>query len=505
MDAYLTVPRKLEHAVLALQERLGKAPDIVCRRLVIPALDHRPAALVYIKGLVHQDSVQTAILTPLQDHGAPMPPNLIRCWWELLLPASPLEMEKDLRSLATRVLSGEAALLVQGEGRALAIQIQDPKGRDITEPSSEPVLRGPHEGFVESMETNLALLRRRLRTPELSILKRKIGKRSQTQVALVYLRDIANPLLVQEACQRLRRVEIDILLDSGQLEELCNDAPFSPLPTMRTTERPDAVAANLLEGRLAIFVDGSPGALLVPAVLFDFLSPPEDYYERYHLATFLRWLRLAALIFALVNEPFYVAITTFHQELLPTVLLLRTAGAAEGVPLPHALSVLLMDIIFEGLREAASRMPLAIGGTLSIVGGVVLGETAVRAGLIAADTVLVVGLTGVAAFASPAYGAANSLRLLRFPLVLAAAIFGMTGLAVGTVMVLTHLLSLRSFGVPYLTPLAPMNRRDWKDTLVRAPWWQMTTRPHLTRSGDVRRQRRWARPRPPDDMSGGQG
>ena len=280
-----------------------------------------------------------------------------------------------------------------------------------------------------------------------------------------------------EVRNRLQRIDIDGILESGYIEELIEDAPYSIFPTVGNSEKPDTVAAKLLEGRVSIFIDGTPFVLTVPRLLVEGFQSSEDYYSRPFYATVVRWTRFAALFITSLLPSFYVALQSFHQDLIPTPLLISMAASREGTPFPSYMEVLVMGIIFEIMREAGVRMPRTVGQAVSIVGALVLGEAAVQAGLVSSSMVLVVALTAIAGFVISSLADVTSLlRLFFLPF---CATFGLFGLLMGLLIIYIHLARLRSFGVPYLSPLAPGNIDDLKDVLVRAPVWSQITRPRL--------------------------
>ncbi len=307
----------------------------------------------------------------------------------------------------------------------------------------------------------------------------EIGRKTKSKVAVCYLEGIANPDLLTEVDKRLAKVDIDAVLDSGYLEQFIEDNHYSPFPQVQYMERPDKVAANLLEGRVAILVDGSPMALVVPTVFNQFYQTVEDYTERFLLMSALRLARLIALIFSLVFPSLYVAIISFNPELIPTEFAVAVAGGRAGVPFPAIIEVLVIEISMEVLREATIRLPQQVGGALSIVGVLVVGQAAVAAGFASPITVVIIALTTIGSFATPSYNAALALRLLRFPLIFMAGIFGLYGVMIGLIVIANHVLSLKSFGVPYMSPFVPGNFEGMKDTLFRAPLAWMRKRPQF--------------------------
>lgn len=294
-----------------------------------------------------------------------------------------------------------------------------------------------------------------------------IGEFTKTDVVLAYVDGIAEPSVVEEARRRIQRIDIDAVLESAFLEEFIEDSPKSPFPQVQSTERPDVISANLLEGRFAIFTDGTPFALVAPVVFFGALNANEDYYERTFMSSFLRILRITFMLVNLLLPSVYVAMATFQQEMIPTTLLMSISAARESTPFPAVIEALFMEIVFEALREAGVRMPKQIGQAMSIVGALVIGQAAVEAGIISAPMVIVVSFTGIASFTFPRYNFGIAIRLLRFPMLILSGIFGIYGIAIGIVILVIHLVSLRSFGVPYFTPVGPMHFQDFRDVFIR--------------------------------------
>jgi spore germination protein KA len=277
------------------------------------------------------------------------------------------------------------------------------------------------------------------------------------------------------------------------------DNPYSLFPQVITTERPDRAAAALAEGRVVLITDTTPFALILPATLAMLLQSPEDYYHPHGISTAIRWLRYLAFIISVAASPLYVAVTTFHQEMIPFKLLLSVAAAREGVPLPAVLEAIVMEGVFELLREAGIRLPRPVGQAVSIVGALVIGEAAVTAGVVSPLMVIVVATAGIASFATPSYELAIPLRILRFPLMVLAGSLGLFGLTAGLLAVLIHLSGLRSFGVPYLAPLAPLKFGEWKDVLWRAPLWMMHTRPETAKRNWYRQAAAGLKPQKPEE------
>lgn len=455
------------------------------------------AVMVFIDGLVNMERLDSSILQPLLRYNgsvdllADFPPEL-----EQAVCSSSVSKCVTLQEISSHLLEGNTVLLVNGFKQALIISEKTWEQRSVEDPTTEAVVYGPREGFIENVYANTSLIRRRLKTTQLKLESMKIGTLSQTEVVIAYLDGIADPVVVEEARLRLGRIQIDAIEESNYIQEFIEDNPYSVFPQVLQTERPDRVVGNLLEGRVAILTDNTPFVLIVPITFYQLMNATEDYYERFLLATAIRGLRYLFLGIALLFPSIYIAVTTFHQELLPTNLLFSVAAARESVPFPVIVAALLMEISFEALREAGIRLPRPIGGAVSIVGALVIGQAAVQAGIVGAPLVIVVSITGIASFMFPSYSLTGAIRLLRFPMMFLAAVLGLYGILLGVFFIIIHLTRLRSFGVPYLSPLAPFNLNGLKDVLIRVPWWAMTKRPEDTTKQNARRFKKWLRPGP---------
>ncbi|SHE86888.1 spore germination protein KA [Desulfofundulus australicus DSM 11792] len=496
---------------LALIKRiLGNSSDLVIREFRLGVDGGVPGAVVFIDGLTDKGTVNDTLLKGLtlesrmaglggRDAG-----NIFALVRNFMVNTSSVREAATVFELLDGILYGDAAVLVEGETRALLATAPGWPVRSIEEPTSENLVRGPREGFTELLRTNTSLIRRRLRTPNLVLERITLGERTRTYVEVVYIRGLADPRLVQEVKSRLSRIRVDGILESGNIEELIEDNPYSPFPQVFRTERPDRVVSMLLDGRVAIVTDGTPFVLVVPAEFIVFLQSSEDYYERFFLAIAVRWLRYIAFVASLILPSLYISLTTFHQEMIPTRLLISIAASREGVPFPAFVEAFLMEFTFEALREAGIRLPRNVGQAVSIVGALVIGQAAVSAGIVSSLMVIIVALTGISSFVAPVFSMAITMRLLRFPMMVLAATLGIFGVMMGLLVILVHMASLRSFGIPYLAPLAPLHTGDLKDLLMRVPLWAMDKRPSELAKGDPLRQEEGLKPAPPD-KKGGQG
>jgi len=459
----------------------GPSFDVAVRRFKVAG--KVPAALVRLDGLVDSKTVEEILQSLMLDSRLVGEPErgaaIEEVAMERLLTVTEVRQANDINDMFTALSIGDAVLLFDGVAQALLCDAKGFQTRSIVEPDAEKVLRGPREGFIESLRTNTSLIRRRIRIPHLWIESLTIGELTRTEVAFAYIKGLAREKLVREVRERLKRIKTDSILGSGYLEGFIMDDPLSLFPLVARTERPDRAAAALLEGRVVILVDGSPHVLIVPVELSMELQSPDDYYENSLAGTFIRVLRYLSLLLSLLLPGSYVAIINFHQELLPTGLLLRITATREGVPFPVVVEVLLLDTLFEILREAGVRLPAAIGPAISIVGALILGDAAIRAGLVSPAVVIVIALTAIASFTAPAFSLGISIRILRFVFTIAGGGLGLFGVQFVLLVTVVFLCSLRSFGVPYLTPIAPLIWTDLKDAVLRIWWGGMRQRPKL--------------------------
>ncbi len=494
----------LKSRLREVKERLGESNDVVIREFS-SANDMVKFGLVFIDGLVDKKLIHDHILRPIQSdtvvkkHTEQMRRgNALDVLQAHITSPSEIATAPDMTQALKQVLNGDTALFIDGEEKVLIYGTREWQMRSIGEPQTEAVVRGPREGFTETLRTNTSLLRRRIRHENLRLESMLAGRRTGTEIVLAYIDDIVNPRVLEEVRRRIAAIDTDSILESGYIEEFIEDTPWSVFPQIQNTERVDKAAAAILEGRVVIMCDNTPFTLIVPTVFLQFLQASEDFYERSGIigATLIRVLRLFVLNVALMLPALYVAVTTFHQEMLPTPLLLSIAAAREGIPFPAVVEALLMEATFEVLREAGVRLPKPVGQAVSIVGGLVVGDAAIRAGIVSPAMVIVVASTAIASFAIPAFNAAISLRLLRFPLLILGGIMGLYGVIFGLLIILIHLAGLQSFGVPYLSPLAHGTASDALNTFARPPWWMVFKRPRMLDVQDRVRQAGNMRPAP---------
>lgn len=488
--------KNIQENIDVIKGQLKDCDDIVYREIEIGVDQSLKAALIYVDGMSDKKLLNDYVLNNLMLTVRMTPPKaedikkyMVTQLKEQAIAVSEMKEVETVDEAITNLLSGEALLLLDDYDKIIIIAAKGWSARSVSEPITEGVIRGPRDGFTETLRVNTALLRRRIRDPRLKVKALQVGVRSKTDVAVFYIEDIVNERVLKEAIDRLKKIDIDMVLDSGYVEQLIEDNWASPFPQIRNTERPDAAAASLVEGKIILIVDNSPFALVIPSNINSMLQSPEDYYERWNIATAVRLLRYFAAISSLLLPSLYVALTTFHPQMIPAKLALALAGSRQGVPFPAIVEALIMETTIELLREAGVRLPGPIGATIGIVGGLVIGQAAVQAGIVSPLMVIVVAVTAIASFAVPSYNLAIGFRLLRFAFMFVAGSLGLYGVTMGMLILLIHLCGLNSFGVPYLYPFVTYvsNVDDLKDTLIRVPWISMHNRPAMANKKQLNR------------------
>ncbi|TBL69671.1 spore germination protein [Paenibacillus thalictri] len=466
------------HSTLELiKNELGNTSDLSVRECRI-GVERIPVFALWLCGITEKRTLNENIIVPLiagtrNLHISACQEPLHELLSHSIVTTSEGVILDSVEEALLRLLAGWT-LVLAGEGTPiLAFDTRGYETRSIEEPASSTVTRGPRDGFVESLEVNSSLIRRRIRNKALRIEVMKVGTVTCTDIAMIYLHDRVVPDIVQKVRNRLKNINIDAVLESQYIEEMIKDHPSSFFPTVYSTERPDDITGGVLEGRVAILVDGTPFGLIVPCTLFHLLKTPEDYYLAYPVATFIRWLRMIGFFFTLLLPSLYVGILTFHPEMVPPKLLSSILSSREGVPFPLLLEALIMELTFEMLREASIRMPRTIGSAISIVGALVIGESAVKAGIISSPAIIVVAGTAIASFTIPSIELSGAIRLMRFFMLAITSLLGLYGIFIGLMVLCTHLASLKSVGIPYLSPVAPFRKEEAKKTFIRIPWWTL--------------------------------
>ncbi|MDR7001882.1 spore germination protein [Neobacillus niacini] len=483
----------LRNNLQVMKETIGHSSDVVFRQIQI-GTSGRMAAVVYVDGLADKKSLQEQIIKPLlqdQDLGKQTMMNVDRILKDIKDSVIPIVEGKVVRSLKDcipEVLSGNTALFIDGVEDVLILGSKGGESRAIEEPVAEEVVRGPRDGFIENLRTNTVLIRQRIKDPNLTMINYKIGRRSQTNLALIYIKGLTNQDLVEEVKRRIEQIDIDNVPESGYIEQLIEDNYLSPFPQMQNTERPDRVASALIEGQFALLLDGTPFALIAPVTFSMMMTSPEDYYQRWLPASLLRLMRYGAAFMALFLPSLYIALISYNHGLIPTKLVMSIVAGREGVPFPSIVEGLIMEVTLEILREAGLRLPKQIGQTIGIVGGLVIGQAAVEAGIVSPIMVIVVALTAISSFTFPQYGVGIAIRILRFGMMMVAALLGLYGIIMFYILIMAHLVKLKSFGVNYLSPFVPYCPIDWKDSIIRIPLKMMNRRQETSKAQDHKRQ-----------------
>ncbi|WP_442595798.1 spore germination protein [Neobacillus sp. D3-1R] len=483
----------LDHNIEVIHNLLGDSVDIVKREFVFHGKKEIKAVCFYTDGLVNTQGVERLIEYLIYKtaessrrnemiHDSNFTEEMIK---HLIVNPS-IKVVKVVEDGIDGVLSGDTLIFLDGSNQPLLLSSRGWDTRSVSEPVTEQVVRGARDGFTENIRSNTALVRRRIRNPNFRLEAINLGKKTQTDINIAYIKGVVREGLVEEVKERLKKIKIDAILESGYVEELIADAPYSPFTTVQSTERPDKVAAEILEGKVAIFVDNTPFVLVVPTYFWQYLQASDDYYAKFYTGSFFRLVRYFAFIISLTLPSIYVMLASFHQEMIPTPLALTIASGREVVPFPVLLEALIMEIAFELMREAGLRMPKPVGQAVSIVGSLIIGQAAVQAGMVSPFMVIVVAVTGIASFAIPNYAASFSIRLIRFPLLLASGTLGLLGFAAAFSILAIHALSIRSFGESYLAPATPFQPSDQKDSIIRFPWWKMDKQPQLAEGKEER-------------------
>jgi spore germination protein KA len=467
---------RLDSDIAAVKDIFAGDEGLVVRRVTNQADPSIRCCIFYIDGMVNNRIVDDDLIKPVQQYrpvrGAG---DLLSTLSDSITSADSTVITYERGKIAEAVLYGDTVLLADGCTQALLLNSKGWNTRSIAEPENEKALRGPREGFNESLLVDLSLLRRRLRTPDLRFSFLTLGGITGTRACVCYLDSLVDRVALSELQKRLSGFTGDSVLDSNYITECIRDAPYSPFKTVGSTERPDVVAGRLLEGRIALFVDGTPVVLTVPYLFIENFQSDDDYYLSYFFASIGRILRILSFIITTGIPAVYIALITFHQEMLPTPLLMSIDMAQQSVPFPSVVEAALMLIVFEMLREAGLRMPGYIGQALSIVGALVIGQAAVDARIISAPMVIVVGLTGITGLMIPR--TKGAVIMLRFFLLAASAVLGLYGYIFGMLALMIHLYGLVSFGMPVMGSSSDATLQGVKDTFIRAPWWLMKKRP----------------------------
>lgn len=471
-DEYeIKVTGHIEDTVNSIKNIIGESDDIIQRDFLIGK--KVKATLFFVDGLCDSNSIEEDVIRPLiyfvNEEEFKKQENYFDYLKNEVVTLTEIKKENSLEKAILPLLSGETLLIVDGFKEMILFETRQFNERNISEPESEIVVRGPRDGFVETLHTNVLQIRKRIRDPNLTVQFGSLGRRSKSDIAILYIKGIANSKYIEEIRYRISCIDNDQVVDTGTLEQLIEDNVLSIFPQMLRTERVDKTVSALMGGQIVVFHDGSPFSLMAPVTFHMLFRSPEDYYDRWQIGSLVRFLRYIAAAIATFLPALYIAMTSYHHGMIPTTLALSIAGSREGVPFPAFIEAMVMEGTLELLREAGVRLPRSVGQTIGIVGGLVIGDAAVRAGIVSPIMVIVVAITAIASFALPAYNLSIALRIIRFIFMIFASIFGLYGIVIAYIILNIHLVGLKSFGTYYTTPFAPYKFSEWKDLIIRAP------------------------------------
>lgn len=475
----MDIKKKIED----LKKDFSNTCDLITKELTTK--DSQKVALVFIDNVVDQLILTTSVISPLQDLTITSSTDIADTAMQRILSYSQVSEVKTKTELINGILNGFCAILFENSEKILIVKCVKWIVRLPVEPPTSAVVKGPREGFVEDIMTNISLIRKRLKTPTLKIENFKIGRKTNSEVRLLYLVDVADPLIIDKVRAKLNQIDIDGIVDSNYISEYLSAGKHYLFKQIGYTEKPDIATAKMLEGRVVILVDGSPIALTIPFILLEDLQSSNDYYTAPMRATFLRFLRLFAGLLAILLPGIYVAVLCHHIKVIPIKILITITNSIQGIPLSPLLEMLFIIFLFETLYEASLRMPRYLGLALSVVGALILGETAVSAGLVSPPAVLIVAITGVMSYTLPEL--TSQISLLRLIFTILGGFMGIFGLILGTVFLIGYLANMDSYGSPYLAPFAPKIKSDLKDGLMRTGIPNLDTLPKSIKNKKKRR------------------
>lgn len=467
----IKLTRNMQDNIESIKNAMSNNFDIKVREFKLTGQEIY-GALVYIPSLVNNDTIMQHIVNPLMiessliiDKDASILFNTIK---ESMLTAKYIEEEDSLDEIILAIMSGDAFLCIQGYAKGLKIDTKQYISRQVGVPVLEPSVKGSQEGFIETLQDNIGLIRRRLRDPNLVFHQQKLGRRTKLEVVTIYIKDIADQNVVDQVIKRINTLDIEGVLGSAQLGQYITDSPNSVFPLFQVTERPDRVLRGLMEGRIAILVEGGANALLVPVTLPLLIQSIDDYYENWIVASIIRLSRYVGLFMSSFLPALYIAVTSHHPGMLPTVLVLTIAGSRAGMPFPSIMEAILMEATLALLQEASIRLPRVVGQTVSIVGGLVVGQAAVQAGIVGPIMVIITALTAIGSFTTSDYSLGLATRAVRIPFMILASTLGFFGVSMGMLLLLIYIADLESFGIRYIRPLSPYRSNDLRQTLIRS-------------------------------------
>lgn len=483
------INENLEVTVQLIEKAVGKNVPLKNKKIQIGQEPPLQAVILYMDGLVNLDIINRDILNPLMlhvnEHISPEK-NLTAYLCERYIAVSGIALEENIDEVVSGLKSGKTAIILEKANQVIMIGTAGGEYRKISEPLVEVSLRGSREGFIENLDTNLSMLKREIKDSSLSIEYFVIGRRSKTPLAMVYIDNIVDKNILNNVKEKIKMIDVDFVSGTGMIEQYIEDSTYTIFPQVIYSERPDRIASKLMEGKVAILLEGTPFVFTIPTLFIEFFQTVEDYYERTITANALRLFRIVSVLTVLFLPSIYLTFIKYNIEMIPIDFIVPIVRSRTGIPLTPFVEILLLEILIEVLREGGLRLPSKVAQTISIVGGIIISNAAIEAKVVSPTTLLVVGITTIATFLIPNLEMSYTLRLLRFIMLLLANAMGIFGIATGFIILLIHLLSLQSIGVPYLT----FYKSDLKDFLTRAPLWQMNLRPEAVPNNNKQRQKK---------------
>lgn len=486
------ISSNLEKNIKVIENTFQNCGDIVKRRFFVGEKKEIAVYMIYTDNIVNGSAIEESILTNIMNRCRidGKKEGMLKRLNEEVIAIGEMTEVKTFQEIFDAVLLGDTILLMDGNDIALQASTKGFPSRGVSEAKTEVVVQGPKDAFTEIGATNIVLIRRRIRDTKLKVKRTKVGKRSKTDVAILYMEDIVRKEILQEVENRINQIDIDVILDSGYIDQLLENKWLSPFPQLQMTERPDKASSALLEGRVVIVIDNTPFVVMVPATLNVFFQAAEDYYDRWEIMSFIRLIRYCAGFLAVALPGLYIALTVFHPSMIPTNLALKIAETRQNIPFPAVGEILIMELAFELLREAGIRLPSPVSSTIGIVGGIIIGQAAVEAGIVSPSVVIVSALTGICTFVIPNIALVSGLRLTKYIVLLFSSLLGLYGFWLALILMLIHMASLKSFHIPFLYPFCSASINDYndlEDSIFRLPLWFMKKRPIF--SNDKHRQR----------------
>lgn len=469
--------KEIEKIEKQIKKEYGESSDLIFRKI---KTKDQELLYVYLESVSSDDKVSDFLMKDLSYYVKNKKEKNFDNLFHMLensIYNSHLSIETNMDDIYYKLSSGYTIIFVDGEEKAISVETKADLNRSISESTSEVIVRGPKDSFNENNASNIGLIRKRIKTNKLWFKEQLVGRKTKTKVTIAFIEDIADSKKVEKIEKIISKIDIDGIIDSGYIRDFLTNDNSTSFPKIKSTERPDVACTSLLQGKIVILVENSPFVLITPSVLVDFIHTPEDYYQKTSNINFTRILRSIALFLTIITPAFYIAVTTFNQEMIPNELLISLAIQQDGVPFPTAFEVIMMMVTFEILRESDIRIPSPMGAAISIVGALVLGDAAVSAGIVSPIVIIVVAITSICGLLFTDIDFVNAIRIWRLIFILFATLAGLIGIVVAGIIFITKLASVSTDEVPYLVPFSPLRPTELKDAIIRLPINKLKKRP----------------------------